>query len=96
MIVTSVWAILVLLLFGGAASIEMDAVRKRINGANGLIYLVCGFIGLASIPFGFILLWIETDLWTALWRTLAIVVGGVYLWRGLLAWIGRAADRQRR
>lgn len=92
MIVTSIWASLVAIVFSIAAYMEWIAIRDRINGANGLIYLVAGCAGLASVPVGFVLLWIETDFLTALLRTAAMLVGGFLLWKGLLSLLDALAQ----
>lgn len=99
MIVTTIWAGVVAAVFCLAAYLEWIAIRDRVNGANGLIFLVSGFAGLASAPIGFALLWMEADFATALRCTAAMAIGGGLLWWGLLSLLGRLAKapaRQRR
>jgi hypothetical protein len=95
MIVTTLWAGLVAVAFCLAAYVEWTAIRDRISGANGFIFLTFGVAALVSVPIGFALLWLETDFHTAWLRTLAIAVGGYVLWRGLLEWLDRAGKRGR-
>ncbi len=96
MIVTTIWAGAVAAAFCLAAYMEWTAIRDRINGANGLVFLVCGFAGLASVPVGFALLWWATDFMTAVQHTMALASGGALLWWGLLGWLGRVAKARAR
>lgn len=95
MIFTTIWIVLVVTVFGLAAYMEWDAIRKRISGANGLIFLVAGCAGIATVPFGFVLIWLEADFHMAWQHTLAMVVGGTVLWKQLLAWLDRTAKARR-
>lgn len=89
------WALLVALLFGLAASMEHGAIRRRIDGANGLVFLVAGLLGVMSLPLGFGLSWWLDGLALA-WRgTLAMAVFGGLLWWALLNLLDRAAKAEK-
>ena len=60
------FSMMVLGLIGGAAAMERSAIRQRINGANGLVFLVAGVLGLLSVPVGGAVTWYLGGLGTAL------------------------------
>ncbi|WP_343628324.1 hypothetical protein [Roseateles sp.] len=95
MIFTLLWGVAVALLFGGAAAMELGAIRRRIDGANGLVFLVAGLLGLATLPFGFVGLWWLHNLRTAVIGSAAVALVTGALWWALLQALDRAARAQR-
>ena len=91
------WAVLVLGLIGGAAAMERSAIRQRINGANGLVFLVAGVLGLLSVPVGGAVTWYLGGLGTALVAMAVALVLVMGLWMTLmkrLSALGKAQGGQ--
>ena len=85
------WAVLIVLVIGGAAAMERAAIRNRINGANGLAFLMAGLLAALSVPAGGAVTWYLRDLRTALAAMAVAAVLGGTLWALLARWLGRDA-----
>ncbi|MDB5747472.1 MAG: hypothetical protein JWP72_2320 [Massilia sp.] len=87
----TVWACFIVGLLVLASFIEIDGVRKRINGANGFILFSCGYLTLLSSPVPFIVTWVWRDFGTAV---VVCAIGGVAyaaLFAAVLQLLGRVA-----
>ena len=74
---TIFWIVWVCFIFGMlmlANIIETDAVRKRINGGNGMILVSSCFMTILTAPVPFIVTWVWVDFLTAV---LACAIGGI-------------------
>lgn len=86
-----VWLAAVALLQLVAAAIEYNAIRQRVNGANGLFLFTAGVLSLASLPLGGALLWYLAG-WRAALLGMAVAGGAAaLLFWGLLQALDRCA-----
>jgi hypothetical protein len=90
MLLTLCWAALVALAILCVADMEKKAIDRGIGGANGLIFLLVGGMAALSLPIGFVLLWLFYDFQTAALHSLAVAIGGAWLWFGLLRSLDKA------
>lgn len=87
-----VWLAAIALLQLLAAAIEYNAIRQRVNGANGLFLFTAGVLSLASLPVGGAVIWYLSG-----WRSALLGVGVAGGGAALLFWaLLQALDRRAR
>lgn len=52
-----IWCVVLTVILTVATWMEYNAIRQRINGANGLVLLVAGVVCLLSLPVGGAVVW---------------------------------------
>lgn len=91
----TLWGCALAVVMAAASWIEYNALRDRIDGANGLILLVAGVVSAMSLPLGGAIAWYLTDFSTAVKVTLVTGLGlGAAFWLSLNA-LNNYAQRRR-
>lgn len=91
----TLWGSALAVIMAAATWMEYNALRDRIDGANGLVFLVAGVVGAMSLPLGGAVVWYLADFATAAKVVLVTGLGlGAVFWL-LLNALNSYAQRRR-